>query len=69
MKRSIDYRQCKTAAFAHAVRGQIDSPTTRLALDWFFRGAVGSVHPWCPESHRRGSGGFTVVVIQEAAEP
>ena len=25
--------------------------------------------PWCPESHRRGSGGFTVVVIQEAAEP
>jgi hypothetical protein len=30
--------------------------------------AVGRL-PWCPESHRRGSGGFTVVVIQEAAEP
>ena len=37
VKWSIDIRQRRTATLEHAVRGQIDSPRTPLAVDWRFR--------------------------------
>jgi hypothetical protein len=44
-------------------------PATLQFLITMIACAINERMPWCPESHRRGSGGFTVVVIQDAAEP